>query len=277
MEDLNKNQIVLLTILISFVTSIATGIMTVSLLQQAPVEVVRNMNRIVQQTIEKVTPTDPNSTKQKEVTTIVVKEEDSIVDAINKNVKSLVRIAEKDMPLGGTSFYSIGLVMNKDGVIVADRKKITSGNVYTATMNDGTEFTLAPQSVDKNTNFILFRVLEPGKYVFVPATLSDAEPKLGQTLVSLGGNVSNAVSVGRVTSLQMKDVTVGTTTTKYLASIDTDVASKDLVDGTPLIDLSGNVVGIRLLLDTAKVFTPVSILKKELITLTETPKTPVNP
>ena len=43
-DDLNKNQIILLTLLISFVTSIATGIITTSLLQEAPVEVTRNIN-----------------------------------------------------------------------------------------------------------------------------------------------------------------------------------------------------------------------------------------
>ena len=36
LEHLNKTQIILLTLLVSFVTSIATGIVTVSLLAQAP-------------------------------------------------------------------------------------------------------------------------------------------------------------------------------------------------------------------------------------------------
>ena len=89
MEDLNKNQIVLLTLLVSFVTSIATGIITTSLLQQAPVEVVRNINSIVEKTIEKVTPATVTTTSPagtKEVTTIIVKEEDVIIDSINKNI-----------------------------------------------------------------------------------------------------------------------------------------------------------------------------------------------
>jgi hypothetical protein len=75
MEDLNKNQIVLLTVLISFVTSIATGIMTVSLLQEAPIEVTKNINRIVEKTIETVTPATILTPSQKEITTVIVKEE----------------------------------------------------------------------------------------------------------------------------------------------------------------------------------------------------------
>ncbi|MSU45505.1 MAG: hypothetical protein EXS47_02680, partial [Candidatus Zambryskibacteria bacterium] len=109
MEDLNKHQIILLTLLISFVTSIATGIMTVSLLQEAPLEVTRNINRIVEKTIETVIPATITLPGQKEVTTIVVKEEDLVIDSINKNVNSIVRIIEKEVDIMEQSFYGIGL------------------------------------------------------------------------------------------------------------------------------------------------------------------------
>ena len=57
-QDLNKSQLILLAILISFVTSIATGISTVTLMQQAPSSVTVPINRIVKQTIEKVVPVE---------------------------------------------------------------------------------------------------------------------------------------------------------------------------------------------------------------------------
>ena len=308
MEDLNKNQIVLLTLLVSFVTSIATGIITTSLLQQAPVEVVRNINSIVEKTIEKVTPATVTTTSPagtKEVTTIIVKEEDVIIDSINKNIKSIARIEEKETLLGFSSFYGIGLVVTKEGLIMADRKTITAENKYIATMSDGTVFTLTPQGVDKKTNFILFKAIVPTKvadngttittsdntagtilanqlaqqkaatsYVFVPAIFGESEPKLGQTIISLGGESVNAVAVGRVTSLGMKESTVGTTTTKYLASIDADISTKNLVDGSPIFNLSGAVVGVKLSDDPSKSFTPIALLKNELTTLLEVPKTP---
>jgi S1-C subfamily serine protease len=284
MEDLNKNQIILLTLLISFVTSIATGIMTTSLLQEAPLEVTRNINRIVEKTIETVTtPSSITTPGQKEVTTVVVKEEDLIINSIDKNIKSIVRINEKDAMLGTSSFYGIGLVANSNGLIVADRKTVIVGNTYIAKMNDGTEFTLIPQDVDKQTNFILFKSIIPEKttentkissYVFTPATLSDQEPKLGQTLTSLGGEVNNSVSVGRVVSLDTKESGTGTSTVKYLSNINTDLPTTNLVDGSPVFNLSGEVVGVELASNNPKSFTPISVLKKELTILIEIPKTP---
>lgn len=281
MEDLNKHQIVLLTLLVSFVTSIATGIMTVSLLQEAPLEVTRNINRIVEKTIETVTPSTILAPQQKEVTTVVVKEEDLIIDSINKNIKSVVRIKDKGME--GTTFYGIGLVISKDGLIATDRKALTQGDIYMATMSDGTEFTLSPVGGDKQTNFILFKANLISKnadgkevkssYVFSPAVLSDAEPKLGQTLIGLGGETENSVAVGRVVSLETKESGVGTSTTKYLSGINTDVSTKEIVSGSPLFNLSGDVVAIKTSPDLSKLFTPGSILKKEINVLIEPVKT----
>ncbi len=275
MEDLNKSQIVLLTLLISFVTSIATGIITTSLLQEAPVEITRNINRIVEKTIETVTPATPSSVSvQKEVTTVVVKEDDRIIDSIDKNIKSIVRIKERNPFTDETTFYAIGIIVAKDGLIATDRKSVTNSHIYTATLSDGTVITLVPEGVDKQANFILFKVSPNEKFTgtFSPATLSDSEPKLGQTLISLGGESLNTVAVGRIVSLEVKENTVASTTTKSLAGINTDVATKDLVIGSPVFNLSGDIIAIRLSNDPLKSFTPISIFKKELASLSEAPK-----
>ncbi len=278
MEDLNKNQIVLLTVLISFVTSIATGIMTTSLLQEAPVEVTRNINRIVEKTIETVTtPTTILTEGKKEVTTVIVKEEDLIVDSINKNVKSIVRIDEKDSFTGIVSFYGMGLVVSKEGLILADRKTINSANVYTATMSDDTKIVLNATGIEKQTNFIMFKPVvveaDASKYVFTPASITDVEPKLGQTLISVGGNTTNTIAIGRALTLINKDLTVGTTTTKYLSTIDTDLPTKDLLSGSPLFNLSGDVVGMKPSSDSGKIFVSAVVLKREIASLTEASKT----
>ena len=55
-KDLNKSQLILLAVLLSFITSIATGITTVTLMQQAPASVTVPVTRIVRETVEKVVP-----------------------------------------------------------------------------------------------------------------------------------------------------------------------------------------------------------------------------
>ena len=273
MHGLNQNQMVLLVLLVSFVTSIATGIMTVSLLQQAPVEVTRNINSIVEKTIEKVVPSSISGSiinPQKDVTTVVIKEEDLIISSINKNIKSVVRISETDT-VGTKSFYGIGAVLNVAGVIGTDRKTISYNNIYIATFSDGTEYKLTPIGVDKKTNSMFFKVnfLLNVKYLFYPAKISTTDLQLGQTVIGLGGDTKNTVAVGRVSSFVTKDSGVGTTTTKYVSGIETDVSTKDMTTGSPFFNLSGDLVGMKLSQGDSASFIPISIIYKELNTITQ--------
>jgi len=120
MEDLGKQQMLLLTLLLSFVTSIATGIITVSLLNDAPVEVRQTINRVVERTVETVVPNDIKP-QDKTVTvreTVVVTEDEKIVEAVEKNKNSLVRIKR---PSDG-AVIAIGVVLTKEGLILTSNQ-----------------------------------------------------------------------------------------------------------------------------------------------------------
>jgi hypothetical protein len=83
-EDLSKAQLLLLMILVNFVTSIATGVLTVSLLDQAPANVTQTVNRIVDHTIETVATDTPLSAIIAPPTTVtktVIESDDSLLPA----------------------------------------------------------------------------------------------------------------------------------------------------------------------------------------------------
>jgi hypothetical protein len=62
-NDLNKQQLLLLAIFLSFVVSIATGITTVTLMEQAPSSVTVPITRIVRETVEKIVPVENKNTQ----------------------------------------------------------------------------------------------------------------------------------------------------------------------------------------------------------------------
>ncbi len=117
-KDLNKSQLILLAVLLSFITSIATGITTVTLMQQAPKSITVPVNRVVQQTVDKIEQVEGKTVTQ----TVVIKEEDLVVDAIAKNqsavfsitkdrYKILISLIPKFLPDGDLLFLPMGRLL----------------------------------------------------------------------------------------------------------------------------------------------------------------------
>jgi len=287
MESLNKQQLILLALLVSFVTSIATGIVTVSLLDQAPPGVTQTINRVVERTIEKAV-TVPNQaaavvTKE----TVVVKADDLVIDAIAKNTRSIVRIREITGEGEGKkeTFAGLGLIATKDGFIVSDlsivyRKDDESGNPipesYIGVFPDGRTFSLNITLSDQDSGLLVFQAVLPDAekttYAFTPPRFASAELKLGQAVVSIGGDDSNAVSTGIISNLIERSVppvqgsTSATSTEssdkaaqKILSAVKTDIRSPDQVLGSVLLNLSGEVIGMSAgkVSTTRTVFVPI--------------------
>ncbi|MBP6866630.1 MAG: hypothetical protein KBC12_03770 [Candidatus Pacebacteria bacterium] len=57
-KDLNKSQLLLLALLVSFITSVVTGITVVSLMDQAPKSISTPITKIVKQTVERIVPAE---------------------------------------------------------------------------------------------------------------------------------------------------------------------------------------------------------------------------
>ncbi|MCK5060064.1 MAG: hypothetical protein KAR00_02910 [Candidatus Pacebacteria bacterium] len=249
MEDLTKQQLILLTLLLSFVTSIATGIMTVSLLNEAPQEITQTINRVVEKTIERVVPVEIpgkiTETKEIKEITIIVKEEELVIDSIDKNSKSVVRIFRGSEE---GSFYTLGTVFSSGGIIVASLRDFVEGTIYTAKFYDAATTTVSVIRRDTLNGVIYlsssFGTTTP--YTFYPVVVSNKPLKLGQSVILLGGEISTIVATGRVSgfssSIRGESVnTVGDT----VSLINTDINVSNETLGALLINLSGEMVGIK--------------------------------
>ncbi len=287
MESLNKQQLILLALLVSFVTSLATGIVTVSLMDQAPPGVTQTINRVVEKTIERVVQ-EPTKQAVAVVTkeTVVVKADDAIIGAIEKNTGSIVRIKEITGD-GVSSFAGLGLVVSREGLIAADisvayRKTDSVGNTiaksYQGVFPDGRVFPLNIVSSSQERGLIFLSPIvqdkEKGVYRFTPPQFFVGELILGQAVIVISGDDSNSVSTGIISNLVQKTISkaadTGTSptsaTTKELIAIKTDIRSSDLVLGSVLLNLSGEVIGMNAGLQSVSrnTFVPIQKVLDEL-------------
>ena len=196
-KDLNKSQLILLAILLSFITSIATGITTVTLMQQAPVAVTAPINRIIQQTVEKIVPVPGEKTVQ----TVVVKEEDLVVDALAKNKSSVFAVTKNfrnaDGVLTETS-VGHGFAVSTDGVVALDALWAPSPEDYFVENASG-KFKANYLFSDKGVSFLKIGgpVSEGAVPVFTVPALGDASTvKVGQKILVLGGSIASYIFDG---------------------------------------------------------------------------------
>ncbi len=288
MEKLTKQQIVLVTLLVSFVTSIATGIVTVALMDQAPAGVTQTINRVVERTIEKVV-TEPakNNNTAAVVTreTIVVKEDDKIVESVDKNKNSIVRIYTKMDNAGdvaGNTFIGLGTIVSKEGLIVTGDVFADQSGKYLVTVDNNKFYSVKVLPRKGNSQFYFLKVIQDEKapVIFSPVSFSDSSGlKLGQTVIAWGGQIQNSVSTGIVSSLvdvegkvEQASTTASTTkvVTREIIAINTNINLADSLSGGPLLNLYGEVVGIRVSSGISEKynFLPSNLLKSEVLAVT---------
>ncbi len=245
MDNLNSQQIVLLTLLVSFVTSIATGITTVALLEQAPDPVTQTINRVVEKTIERVVSEPSENTEiviEKEIVTIVVNEEDLTIDAVEKNSRSVVRIYSQ---VGESkNFLKLGIVINSDGTFVTDATGINDGINYVAVYQSG-QFPVVLNRKGSTNNLAVMEIKESEEVKnprnFRSAVLANSSAlKLGQSVISLSGENRNSVSTGIINSFENDPES------NKIIAINTSVSEQNVLLGSTIINLQGEILGLRL-------------------------------
>jgi len=236
-EKLTKHQIILLTLLVSFVTSIATGIVTVSLMDQAPAGVTKVVNQIVEKTIERVVPQNLGAAVTTVTEkTVVVKDDDLIAQSIASVQKGIIRIVAKD----GNTLVARGIITSKEGMGLTDRVALSASGAtdFEAILASGERVLLTlPSMQSTSTPLATIAVAVGTSTGFAPIKLADiSKVALGQTVIRIGGVSADTVGSGVVAMIPAG--TPGTLPSMIEASV------SSATPGSIIITLFGEVVGM---------------------------------
>ncbi len=231
-EHLTKHQIILLTLLVSFVTSIATGIVTVSLMNQAPPSVSRTINQIVQRTVETITPaavTDALAQK-----TVVVNNDDLVAQSIVTAQKSIVRIVAK----GSNDLVARGVLISGKGTALTDAAALKSSGAtaFEALLPNSARVSLTVNPGNASSSIAVLTLSMGTSTAAVPASLADpAKLVLGQSVVRIGGTGADTVGEGVIATLPSAS---GGDTSAVEATVNSTTP------GALLMTIFGQVIGI---------------------------------
>jgi hypothetical protein len=292
MEHLTKQQIVLLTLFTTFVTSIATGIVTVSLMDQAPPAATGTIERVIEQTVNQVAAVagGGNSTSASDSSAFVANATlaasgnplEAVENATTIAERSLVRIkllSDINAGAGATDnskITGLGVIVSKAGLIITDKSTIAVQGNYVAVMPDGQNLPVATLQSQDNGDIVFLLAEIPvaaasstptgnisgarsakvetfTPIVFAPTSGPNA-PTLGETIITLSGADSTSVDQGIIKKI---NTSASSSPTSFVTSID---PSQTLI-GSPLFDLSGNIIGLQTFSLNGNVFYPIGLVK----------------
>ncbi len=218
LEELTKTQLVLLVLLICFISSIATSIITTGLLAEAPIQTTQTINRIVQNTVEKVVPKDENFTPDQ----IVISDSELISSVYENSLSSVYEIKdEKDFSVKAfalDSHYAVSSYFeNKENLYVLD-KEIVKNLSYKKTISGLVLLSMSDESI-----------------FFDNSLAKETEPKIGESVVVVDP-VSSSVFDSRISNIEKS---VDGSMDKIVLTRDASVFKVSSV----VLDLEGKVIG----------------------------------
>lgn len=236
LEELTKHQIVLLTLLVSFVTSIATGIVTVSLMNQAPASVTRTINQIVEHTVQTVVPANQGAAAVTTEKTVVVKDDDLAAQSIASAQKALIRITAH----GDDALLARGVIVGDKGEALTDSEALalSGATSFDAILADGTRVPVTVRGEQSTSSPIAIVDVAVGTSTsWAPApVVSSSKLRLGQSVIRIGGKGVDTVGEGVIAMLPSGGS--GTNATIIAASVESSTP------GSILMTLFGEVIGM---------------------------------
>jgi serine protease Do len=143
-----------------------------------------------------------------------------------------------------------GFLISSDGYIVTNAHVVADKDAdYTVLLNDGTKYDAQVVAADTTLDVALIKISATDELPYLEFGDSSAV-KVGQSVIAIGnalGEFRNTVSVGVVSGLS-RSITAGDnqgSSEQLTDIIQTDAAINPGNSGGPLLDLSGQVIGIN--------------------------------
>ena len=231
LEHLTKSQVVLLALLVAIVSSAATGIVTVSLLGQAPPQVAANVGNIIERTVQQVVFATSTATTLPTTKTTSPSVTPTPATAIDSVQRSIIRIVVQGD--AAEKLVARGIIVGRDGAALTDAASIDASDSYVAILWDGSRATIQTHAT-ATSSALESITLVASSSAFTPASIADPKQlQLGMPIIKIGGVGNTSVSEGIIATLpdalQPKIVF-------------TDVSSQ--TPGSVIIDGSGSVIGM---------------------------------
>ena len=276
LEHLNKTQIILLTTLVAFVSSIATSIVTVTLMDQAPPGTTTTIRNVVERTVERVVQA---GTPKETVKTVIVREEDLIADAVDKQSKALARIfvtpavgaaqqntatAAATLAVSGPEFIGLGFIVSDDGTIVTDSALVSEETTYVIKLPDGIMFDAKVVFQDEEQHVAFLKPLKALDKKVTPADMGDSNSvRLGVTAIVVGGKEQTSANVGIVSGFETAKKTVEKDGKKEEVEYRSVVhISIGVNAGEIILSGSGLVIAIGISSEGKNVAVPINVIKE---------------
>lgn len=244
MEDLNKKQLILLVILITFVISMSTSIITVSLLSESPSTVTQTVNRVVEKTIERVVTPGEEIERRTEIKEIVIKE-DAILESAEKAILS-IGVLKDQTDTSNKEISKTGVLLDTNLVF-----SLQEGTV----LNENYIFELSenkyPLEFKSNIfNFYVFSVNTEDKKGI---SIFEDDLSLGQTMIYIDPR-GERILTGIISQFNRNEEGL-------VLRAEVDMVIEE--SGGIFVDLSGRLVGLKVY-GEEKTFIPIKVLMDDL-------------
>jgi hypothetical protein len=165
-----------------------------------------------------------------------------------------VRIYSINSVTDAKTFAGLGLVSSGDGKIITSSTILETGRRFSATYPDSSyELEIA---VQPNNGVVVFspKNVEEGKTFASTSFANSQNIKLGQSVIVLAGQDKNIVSTGIVNSTE-------TNAEGVINLVDTSVLPESITRGSILMNLKGEIIGMRVAGSSGSSFVSSNIIK----------------